>query len=51
VADALRKPVAVLTEHTPTPRPLQVASNDRLDSGKLVSELFEIRAIGDLPRS
>lgn len=26
VADALRKPVAVLTEHTPTPRPLQVAA-------------------------
>jgi hypothetical protein len=26
VVDALRKPVAVLTEHTPTPRPLQVAA-------------------------
>ncbi len=26
VADALRKPIAVLTEHTSTPRPLQVAA-------------------------
>ena len=26
VADALRKPIAVLAEHTPTPRPLQVGA-------------------------
>lgn len=26
VADALRKPIAILTEHTPTPRPLQVGA-------------------------
>jgi hypothetical protein len=31
VADALRKPIAVLTEHTPTPRPRQVAAVSRVE--------------------
>ena len=26
VADALRQPIAILTEHTPTPRPLPVGA-------------------------
>jgi hypothetical protein len=26
VADALRKPIAILTEHTPTPRPMEVGA-------------------------
>jgi hypothetical protein len=31
VADALRKPIAVLTEHTPTTRPRQVAAVSRVE--------------------
>ncbi|MFL6126462.1 hypothetical protein [Actinophytocola sp.] len=31
VADALRPPIAVLGEHTPTPRPRQIAAVSRLE--------------------
>jgi hypothetical protein len=41
VADALRKPIATLTEHTPTPRPLQIAAVSRLEKwyGTFTQEL------------
>jgi len=41
VADALRGPIALLTEHTPTPRPRQVAAVSRLEKwyGALTQEV------------
>jgi hypothetical protein len=41
VADALRPPIALLSEHTPTPRPRQVAAVSRLEKwyGTLTQEV------------
>ena len=41
VADAMRLPIALLTEHTPTPRPQQVAAVSRLEKwyGTLTQEI------------